>query len=120
VQLPWQDAVFPLATHAWLLQGTAVPQLPPVVQVCTASLPEHCDEPGEQVPVHTPPEQVALPQSTGAPQVPVELHVSTPLLLAPPHRAEPGAQEPVHEPPTHAVATHVVGAPQLPVELQIE
>jgi hypothetical protein len=83
-------------------------------------LPEHCDDPGEQVPVHTPPEQVAAPQSIGAPQVPVELQVSTPLLLVPPHCVEPGAHEPVHEPPTHAVATHVVGVPQVPVELQVE
>ena len=117
--MPVQDAVLPLATHAWLVHGMAVPQVPPV-HCCTAALPEHCDDPGEQVPVHPPPEQVALPQSTGAPQVPVELHVSTPLLLVPPHCVEPGAQEPVHEPPTHAVATHVVGAPQVPVELQIE
>lgn len=120
VQLPTQEAVLPVATHAWLLQGMAVPQVPPAVQLCTAALPEHCDDPGEQFPVHAPPEHVALPQSIGAPQVPVELQVSTPLLLLPPHCVAPGAQEPVHEPPTHAVFEHVVGLPQVPVELQTE
>jgi len=120
VQLPWHDAVLPLATHAWLVHGTAVPQVPPVLQVCTAALPEHCDDPGEQFPVHAPPEQVALPQSTGAPHVPVELQVSTPLLLVPPHWVCPGAHEPVQEPPTQAVLTHVEGAPQCPVESQVE
>jgi hypothetical protein len=120
VQLPWHEAVVVLTTtHAWLLQLTAVPQLPPALQVCTAALPEHCVEPGEQVPVHTPPEHAALPQSTGVPQVPVPLHVSTPLLLVPPHRVEPGAHDPVQEPPTHAVLTQVEGAPQAPLLLQM-
>jgi hypothetical protein len=40
-------------THAALVQAWAVPQLPVVSQVCTAS-PEHRVWPGVQTPVHAP------------------------------------------------------------------
>jgi hypothetical protein len=43
-------------THAWLVQGTAVPQVPVRLHVCTA-LPEHWVAPGTQMPVQVPIEQ---------------------------------------------------------------
>jgi hypothetical protein len=117
VQDPWHEAVVPLRTHAWLVQPTAVPHDPPGLQVWTAALPEHCVAPGAQDPVHTPPEHAAALQSTGEPQVPVPLHVSTPFPL---HRVDPGAHDPVHAPPTHAVFPQGEDAPHVPVELQVE
>jgi hypothetical protein len=81
VQEPWHEAVPPVTTHAWSEQGAAVPHIPLVPHFWTAALPEHCVAPGAQDPVHTPPEQAALPQPTADPQVPVELQVSTPLSL---------------------------------------
>jgi hypothetical protein len=67
VQVPWHDAVVPFATHAWLVHGTAVPHVPPEEQVWTAALPEHCEVPAAQEPVHAPLMHVAAPQATAAP-----------------------------------------------------
>jgi hypothetical protein len=116
VQFPVHMAEVELvATHAWLVQGTAAPQLP-AVQVCSAALPEHCVEPAAHVPVQTPPEQVAAPHGTADPQVPVPLHVSTPLPL---QRTDPGTQLPVHDPPTQAELVQITGAPQAPLALHV-
>lgn len=112
--------------HAWLVQAFAVPQVPDVVHVWRAALPEHCVWPGPQ----TPPQVALLPatrqvvleeQGTGEPQVPLAEHVDTPLLE---HVVEPGAQTPWHcapsDPPvTQAWFGQVTAAPQLPLVSQV-
>ena len=50
-------------------------------------------------------------QVAGALQVPLELHVSTPLLT---HWVVPGMHEPVHAPDTHAWFTHAVALCHVP------
>jgi hypothetical protein len=67
-------------------------------QVCTL-LPEHCEAPGTQTPLHAPLRHTALPQDCALPQVPVALHVCTPL---PRHLVAPGEHSPVQVPETHA------------------
>jgi hypothetical protein len=69
--------------------------------------------------MHAPAEQAALVHATAAPQVPVGLHVSTPLLLLS-QRFAPGVHDPVHEPPTHARFTQVDGVPQAPVGSHVD
>ena len=94
--------------------------MPPLLQVCTAEFPEHCEVPGVQDPVHTPPEHAELTQGTADPQVPVPLQVSTPLLLLGSHRVAPGVQDPVQAPPTHALFGHVAGVPHVPEVLHVD
>jgi hypothetical protein len=123
VHVPWQDAVDPDCTHAELVQGTAVPQVPPL-QLCK-ELPEHCEVPGEQVPVHTPLTHVDAEHGVAGPQAPLALQVSTPLPLPPSavveHRMAPGVQFPMHEPPTHAwLVQATVVVLHVPVELHVE
>ena len=54
--------------------------------------------------------------SAGLLQVPVALHVWTPL---PEQRVVPGAQTPVHPPETHACDPHGAGVPHVPVVLHV-
>jgi hypothetical protein len=61
--------------------------------------------------VHDPSEH-AYGQALAAPQLPLALHVWTPL---PEHCAEPGVHVPVHAPLTHACAVHGTGVPQVPL-----
>jgi hypothetical protein len=65
----------------------------------------HCFVPGVHTPVHAPVTHAWFVQAAGALQVPLELHVWTPL---PEHCVEPGTHTPVHAPVTHAEDTHAV------------
>jgi hypothetical protein len=53
-------------THAWLVQATAIPQLPVESHVCTP-LPEHWVAPGEHEPEHAPETHAAPEQATAVP-----------------------------------------------------
>jgi hypothetical protein len=112
---PLHEAPVDPITHAWLVQGVAPPQLPPV-HVWIDELPAHWVAPFAHVPWHdaepVPMTQVAEPQETAVPQAPVLSQVWTPL---PEHCVAPGAHTPWQAPETQACAVHVAGAPQLPV-----
>ena len=66
--------------HVSFVHAAAVPQLPPALHVCTP-LPEHCNAPGEHVPLHAPLTHAKVVQATAPPHVPLEVHVCTPLPL---------------------------------------
>ena len=77
---------------------------PLVVQVsCWVSL-VHCVAPGAQTPVQAPPTHALLTQAAAVPHEPVEVHVSTPLLLGS-HCVVPGAQTSMIAPHTLALST---------------
>jgi hypothetical protein len=56
-------------------------------------------------------------QITAVLQLPLALHVWTPLLLE--HCVVPGTHTPVHDPEMHAELVHEVGAPHVPVVLHV-
>jgi hypothetical protein len=61
-QTPWQDAVPPVATQAWLPQSMGLSHAPDALQFWT-ELPEHCEAPGVQPP---PPSEASVVVSSGA------------------------------------------------------
>ena len=98
VQLPVQ---VPL-THAWFVQGCAVPHAPLASQVCTPLPVEaHFVLPGTHTPVQTPVTHAWFVHACAAPQVPVESQVCTPLLVVE-HLAADGEHTPVQAPAAHA------------------
>jgi hypothetical protein len=56
--------------------------------------------------------QVEFTHAAGAPHVPFEAHVSSPL---PEHCVAPGVHEPAHAPATHAEFEHATAVPHWPV-----
>jgi hypothetical protein len=73
------------------------PHWPLVVHVSSCVLLVHWVWPGAHTPVHAPPTHVWLLQAAAVPHVPVDVHVSTPLLLES-HCVVPHAQTPVPVP----------------------
>lgn len=86
--LPWHSVcvgaqlpVHVFVTHVRSSHATAVSHVPPALHVSIAALPEHWVAPGAHDPVHVPPTHAELVQATGVvPQVPLLVHVTTPLL----------------------------------------
>jgi hypothetical protein len=77
--------------------------------------------------VQAPPTHAVVTQVDGAPQVPVELHVDTPLTEPPSapvaHSVAPGEHTPWHEAvptdPTHAWFVQTVAVPQVPAGVHV-
>ena len=95
-------------------------------------MPEHCVWPGAQTPPQDADEvlverQVVFVHPEAGPQVPVAVHVDTPLRGVPassvPHSVEPGAHTPWQlaevSTATHAWSTQPTGASHMPDESQI-
>jgi hypothetical protein len=107
-------------THAWFEHAIALAYWPSDPHVCTP-LPEHFVVPGTQTPPQAPLTHVFV-QALAAPHVPVELHVSTPLVNpaspAAPHWVLPGAQTPwqdaVEPDVTHAWLLQGTAVPHWP------
>jgi hypothetical protein len=78
-------------------------------------LPEHCELPGVQVPVHTPPLHVPVVQAAAVPHCPSAPHVCTPPVA---HCVAPGLQTP-QAPLKHTEPVHAIELPQLPVESHV-
>jgi hypothetical protein len=116
----WPGAQLPVhapLTHAWFSHvGPLFCQVPLAPQVC-GCWPLHCVWPGPQLPEHIPLTHVELVQVVELPQVPVAVHVWTPLPDVE-HWVAPGVHEPWHAPATHAWLTQATVAPQLPVASQ--
>jgi hypothetical protein len=112
--------VHAVPTQVWSTHAVAVFQVPVALQDCTPVRPEHCVWPGAHMPWHdaTPAvtRHVLLEQAAGAPQVPPEPHVCTPL---PEHCVAPGAQLPVQTPATHAELTQATAGPHVPALEQV-
>jgi rubredoxin len=101
--------------HVEFVHGTPVPQLPPLLHVCTL-LPEHCKAPGVQLPLQAPLTHAEFMQADGVPYWPFAPQVSTPLPL---HCVWLGAQTPTHAPPTHVWFVHATGDPHVDAAVQV-
>ena len=106
------------ATHAWLLQATAVPQCPVASQVCTPFVVlAHCVTPGVHTPVHAPLTQAWFVHPLTGPQLPVDVHVWTP---SPEHCVAPGLHA-THAPERQELALpeHATGEPHWPAAVHV-
>jgi hypothetical protein len=72
--------------------------------------------PGTQIPVQAPLTHADALHARAGSQVPVALHVCTPLLE---HCLAPGTHTPAHAPLTHALLVHAVPSCQEPVLSQV-
>ena len=109
------------AVHAPLEQAAVAPHAPEGSHVWVpVPAAEHCTAPGAHTPWHAAPVEVAVHalfvQSEAGPQLPLALHVCTPL---PEHCVEFGAQTPLQPPLTQASLPQSIGAPHCPFAPQM-
>jgi hypothetical protein len=106
------------ATHAWLVQATALLHCPVEPHVCTAfELLEHCVAPGVHTPTHCPLTHAWLTQGLAVPQLPLDVQVWTPEAE---HCVAPGLQA-THAPErqTPAFPVHATAAPHCPAAVHV-